>query len=640
VSDLTGEIIDNRYQLKRVVAAGGMATIYYALDLRLDRPVAVKIMHPHLANDEDFVGRFIREAKAAAALAHPNIVAIQDQGWNEGGVPAVFIVMEYIEGFTLRDLINEQGALGVTESLRYFAPVIAAMSAAHNAGILHRDIKPENILISKDGRVKIADFGLAKGPQLGATLTVESSVILGSVSYLSPEQVQRGLSDMRSDIYSLGIVLFEMLTGKKPFDGESPIQIAYMHVNENISKPSTLNPSIPAELDEIVLKAAANNPDKRFKDAGAMQEQVLNLLSKLDPNRRQMSLELDLPIPKGKLPKKKREKFGKLDILKNITTQLDLKRGNVMREATNSTNRSNKGKRKVSNRVKRNRFIALAIVLLIVATSWYKISGPGNKILIPSLAGMTQSQAASTVAKLGLKVDVTEKVFSEDVSIGKIITSDPAGGGRVDVAGTVHLIISKGKERIKVPAITGLTIESATAALNEMNLKIGRVTEQFSATLEAGLLIDSNPVSGSDVRKDSSVDLIISKGIEQVKLANFQGKTSDQAQSELTAAGLIVSSKYEYSDNIPVGTVISQTPSDVTTVEKGEKIVLVISKGPSKIYIPNVYSLSKLAATKILEDLGFKVEYKFIAKKKSVTNVSPKSGTAVSPGSTVTITLG
>jgi len=640
VSDLTGEIIDNRYQLKRVVAAGGMATIYYALDLRLDRPVAVKIMHPHLANDEDFVGRFIREAKAAAALAHPNIVAIQDQGWNEGGVPAVFIVMEYIEGFTLRDLINEQGALGVTESLRYFAPVIAAMSAAHNAGILHRDIKPENILISKDGRVKIADFGLAKGPQLGATLTVESSVILGSVSYLSPEQVQRGLSDMRSDIYSLGIVLFEMLTGKKPFDGESPIQIAYMHVNENISAPSTLNPSIPAELDEIVLKAAANNPDKRFKDAAAMQEQVLNLLSKLDPNRRQMSLELDLPIPKGKTPKKKREKFSKLDILKNITTQLDLKRGNVMRETTNSTNRSNKGKRKVSSRVKRNRFIALAIVLLIVATSWYKISGPGNKILIPSLAGMTQSQAANTVAKLGLKVDVTEKVFSEDVSIGKIITSDPAGGGRVDVAGTVHLIISKGKERIKVPAITGLTIESATVALNEMNLKIGRVTEQFSATLEAGLLVDSNPVSGSDVRKDSTVDLIISKGVEQVKLANFQGKTSDQAQSELTAAGLIVSSKYEYSDNIPVGTVISQTPSDVTTVGKGEKIVLVISKGPSKIFIPNVYSLSKLAATKILEDLGFKVEFKYIAKKKSVTNISPKPGTAVSPGSTVTITLG
>ena len=636
MSDLTGELIDNRYQLQRVVASGGMATIYHALDLRLDRQVAVKIMHPHLANDEDFVGRFIREAKAAAALAHPNIVAIQDQGWNEGGVPAVFIVMEYIEGFTLRDVIAEQGALGVTESLRYFAPVISAMSAAHKNGILHRDLKPENILISKDGRVKVADFGLAKGPQLGATLTVESSVILGSVSYLSPEQVQRGLSDMRSDVYSLGIVLFEMLTGKKPFDGESPIQIAYMHVNENVMAPSTLNSNIPPELDEIVLKATANNPDKRFKDAGAFQEQVLALLAKLDPNRRQMSLELDIPILKAKTSKKKSEKRSKLDIIKNITTQLDLKRGNVMRETSGTTKR----KRKVSNRVKRNRAIAILIVLLIVVTSWYRISGPGNKIVVPSLAGMSQTQAAKTVAELGLKVEVTQEVFSEDVPKGKVITSDPAGGGRVEIAGTVNLIISKGQDRIKVPDLVGLTLESATAVLKSSDLKIGRVSEKFSENFEAGLLIDGNPSSGSPVRKDSSVDLIISKGLEQVELTNFQGKTSDQAQSELTAAGLIASSKYEYSDTIPIGTVISQTPSDVSTVGKGEKITLVISKGPSKIFIPNVYSLSKLAATKILEDLGFKVEFKYIAKKKSVTNISPKSGTAVSPGSTVTITLG
>ena len=619
-----------------MVASGGMATIYHAIDLRLDRQVAVKIMHPHLANDEDFVGRFIREAKAAAALAHPNIVAIQDQGWNEGGVPAVFIVMEYIEGFTLRDVITEQGALGVTESLRYFAPVISAMSAAHKNGILHRDLKPENILISKDGRVKVADFGLAKGPQLGATLTVESSVILGSVSYLSPEQVQRGLSDMRSDVYSLGIVLFEMLTGKKPFDGESPIQIAYMHVNENVVAPSTLNPSIPPELDEIVLKATANNPDKRFKDAGAFQEPILSLLAKLDPNRRQMSLELDIPIPTGKAPKKKGAKRSKLDIIKNITTQLDLKRGNVMRETSGATKR----KRKVSKRVKRNRAIALMIVLLIIATSWYRISGPGNKIAIPSLAGMTQKQAANTVAELGLKVDVIQEVFSEDIPKGKVITSDPAGGGRVAIAGTVHLIISKGKERIEVPNLAGLTIESATVALKEINLKIGRVSEKFSDSVEAGLIIDGNPVSGSPVRKDSTIELIISKGLEQVALANFQGKTSDQAQSELTAAGLIVNSKYEYSDTIPIGTVIQQTPSDVGTIGKGEKITLVISKGPSKIFIPNVYSLSKMGATKILEDLGFVVKYKYIAKKKSVTNMSPKYGTAVAPGSTVTITLG
>jgi serine/threonine protein kinase len=640
VSDLTGELIDNRYQLQRVVASGGMATIYHALDLRLDRQVAVKIMHPHLANDEDFVNRFIREAKAAATLSHPNIVAIQDQGWNEGGVPAVFIVMEYIEGFTLRDVITDQGALGATEALRYFAPVVSAMAAAHKHGILHRDIKPENILISKDGRVKIADFGLAKGAEIGSTLTVESSVILGSVSYLSPEQVQRGVSDVRSDVYSLGIVLFEMLTGKKPFDGESPIQIAYMHVNENIPAPSSITPTVPPELDEIVLKAAANNPDKRYKDAGAMQEQVLGVLTKLDPKRRQMSLELDIPIPRAKIEKKKR---NKLDILKSITTQIDLKRSNPMRENTNSP-KSNTGqtkrKRKVSKRVKRNRAIALTIVLLIVIGSWYKISGPGTKIAIPSLAGMSQTQAAKTVGALGLKVDVKESVFSEDVAKGKVITSDPAGGGRVEIAGTVYLIISKGKERIQVPELAGLTIEDATTALNDAKLKVGRVTEKFSASQEAGLLIDGSPASGSDVRKDSTVDLIVSKGIEQVALTNYQGKTSDEAQNELTSAGLIVSSQYEYSDTIPIGTVISQTPSDVTTVAKGEKVTLIVSKGPSKIFVPNVYSLSKLAATKILEDLGFKVDYRYIGKKKTVTNISPKVGAAVKPGSTITITLG
>mgnify|MGYP002628775763 CR=1 FL=1 len=640
MSDLTGELIDNRYLLKRVVAAGGMATIYFALDLRLDRPVAVKIMHPHLANDEDFVGRFIREAKAAAALAHPNIVAIQDQGWNEGGVPAVFIVMEYIEGFTLRDVITEQGALGVNESLRYFTPVLSAMSAAHKAGILHRDIKPENILISKDGRVKVADFGLAKGAQLGKTLTVESSVILGSVSYLSPEQVERGLSDMRSDVYSLGVVLFEMLTGKKPFDGESPIQIAYMHVNENVAAPSTLNPAIPSELDEIVLKATANNPDKRFKDAGEMHEQALAVLTKLDPKRRQMSLELDIPIPisitKGKSPKGKREKRDKFDIIKNITTQLDLKRGNAMRDTSGSA----KGKRKVSTRVKRNRAIALLVVLLIIATSWYGISVLGNKIVIPSLAGMSQTQATNTVAELGLKIGQIQEVFSEDVPKGKVITSNPPGGGRVEVAGEVLLIVSKGKDRIEVPELIGLTVEEATAALKSKNLKIGRVSEKYNYTLEAGLIIDGNPPSGSPVRKDSSVDLIISKGPEQVELTNFEGKTSDQAQSELTSAGLIVNSNYEYSETVPIGTVISQTPSDVSTVGKGEKIELVISKGPSKIFIPNVYSLSKLEATKILEDLGFKVEFKYIANRKTVTDMVPKSGTAVTPGSTVTITLG
>lgn len=206
MSDLTGELIDGRYQLLRNIAGGGMATIYEALDTRLDRKVAVKVMHPHLAQDEKFVERFIREAKAAAALSHPNIVAVQDQGWNQSGIPAVFIVMEMVEGHTLRDYLFEQGTMPVRDGIKFLLPILSALSAAHKLGIVHRDIKPENILISKEGRIKIADFGLAKGTLIGETMTAEASVILGSVSYLSPEQVQRGVADPRSDVYSTAIM--------------------------------------------------------------------------------------------------------------------------------------------------------------------------------------------------------------------------------------------------------------------------------------------------------------------------------------------------------------------------------------------------------------------------------------------------
>ena len=274
MSDLTGELIDNRYLLQRQIASGGMATIYAGLDTRLDRPVAVKIMHAHLANDEAFVSRFIKEAKATAALSHPNIVSIQDQGWNEGGPPAVFLVMELVEGSTLRDFLNENGSITPEQTFQIINPVLSALSAAHKIGIIHRDIKPENILISKDGRIKVADFGLARNTAMGQTMTVESSVVLGSVSYLSPEQVQRGVADARSDIYAVGIVLFEMLTGSKPYSGETPIQIAYRHVNDRIPNIQTIRSEIPASLAEIVYETTAPNPDHRPSNA----EGLLNKL--------------------------------------------------------------------------------------------------------------------------------------------------------------------------------------------------------------------------------------------------------------------------------------------------------------------------------------------------------------------------
>ena len=326
MSDLSGELIDGRYQLTRQVANGGMASVYEAIDTRLDRKVAVKIMHPHLAQDEAFVNRFIREAKAAAALSHPNIVAVQDQGWNQNGVPAVFIVMELIEGHTLREYLNERGRFEIKDAINYLTPILSALAAAHDLGIVHRDMKPENILISKEGRVKIADFGLARGELIGSTMTAESSVVLGSVSYLSPEQVQRGVADSRSDVYAVGIVAFEMLTGEKPFTGDSPIQIAYMHVNQEIPSLRSKRKEIPEALDTLISKATDRDPDKRPRTAGEFLKSLESIQSEIDPKTNQMKLALDLPMepikekPRGKM-KKAVEKEKEESIEVKETTQ-------------------------------------------------------------------------------------------------------------------------------------------------------------------------------------------------------------------------------------------------------------------------------------------------------------------------------
>lgn len=322
MSDLTGELIDGRYQLIRQMAAGGMATIYEALDTRLDRKVAVKVMHPHLAQDEQFVERFIREAKAAAALSHPNIVSVQDQGWNQHGSPAVFLVMELVEGHTLREYLNEQGALSIEAGIKFLLPVLSALAAAHKMGIVHRDIKPDNILISKEGRIKIADFGLAKGPLLGATMTAESSIVLGSVSYLSPEQVQRGIADARSDVYSAGITAFEIFTGEKPFAGDEPIQIAYMHVNERVPLMSTKRSGIPPELDQLIYRATNSDPDARPRDGGEFHQVLTTIAQALDPNQKQLSLELDIPIAPMRPASKKSSRRERARIEKEKTVAI------------------------------------------------------------------------------------------------------------------------------------------------------------------------------------------------------------------------------------------------------------------------------------------------------------------------------
>ena len=649
MSDLTGELIDGRYQLERLIAAGGMASIYVGIDTRLDRQVAVKIMHPHLANDEEFVNRFIREAKAAAALSHPNIVAIQDQGWNEGGSPAVFIVMEYIDGFTLRELLHEGGPLSSEDLLRYMIPIVSALAEAHKRGIVHRDIKPENILISKDGRIKLADFGLARGEQLGATMTVESSVVLGSVSYLSPEQVQRGISDARSDIYSVGVVLFELLTGRKPYEGESPIQIAYKHVNERIPAPSTITSGIAPALDALVLKATSPNPDQRHRDAAALLSEMRSAAIEIDPRKRQMTLELDIPVQPSRSKQSTRRPKGEVRIgntviervrtLTSITTQTPALEPTVTDAKKSET--TAEIRRRTSKRVVRNRFIALSLTFaLVLGGAWYELIG--SKISIPSIVGLSESDARKSIEPLGIRVAVVSKAFSEDVPAGMVITSNPGGGGHLSKGGTVGVVISKGPERINVPTLAGMTPDAAATALTSAGLKVGSTTQSYSSTITNGMVIDGDPIAGTAVKRNSLVNILVSKGIQTLQLNSYVGQSGDQASNELTSAGFKVKSTFGYSESIPAGSVISQTPAGGAPIPVGSTVAIIVSQGSGTVFIPNLYSLTQLAATTALENLQLKVKVRKIGSKKikHVTNISPTVGTKVKRGTTVTITLG
>ena len=632
MSDLTGELIDGRYQLLRQAANGGMATIYEALDTRLDRKVAVKIMHAHLAQDEAFVSRFIREAKAAAALTHPNIVAVQDQGWNQSGVPAVFLVMELIEGHTLREYLSERGRFEVKDAINYMTPILSALSAAHDLGIVHRDIKPENILISKDGRIKIADFGLARGELIGTTMTAESSVVLGSVSYLSPEQVQRGIADSRSDVYAAGIVAYEMLTGEKPFSGDSPIQIAYKHVNEAIPRLRSKRKDIPQGLDELIASATAKNPDDRPRAAGEFLARLQTIQIELDPKKNQMDLGLDLPVEPIR---EKARKKSKVEPIKEKT--LDVK------ETTREIKRKEEKKRRASKRVRRNRKVALILAVALGVGGWWTLVGPGSRVVVPSTVGGSYEEAVGSFTPLGLTAVILEKRFDEEIAKGKIIESVPPGGGKVDAGGSVELIISKGPERYTIPTITGLTPEAAQVAITKFPLIVGTITEVYNSEIPKGFVISTSPTSGSSVKRDTPVNLIVSKGIEQVALASYVGKSGEQALNELTEAGFDVESGYAFSETTPELAVVSQNPAGGATANKGSKVSILISKGPRYTFIPKtIITMEANAGKAVLESLGLKVKVISIgnAKKKVIKKVSPAVNTKVLRGSLVTITVG
>jgi serine/threonine-protein kinase len=618
-----------------------MAAIYEAIDTRLDRKVAVKIMHSHLAQDDAYVSRFIREAKAAAALSHPNIVAVQDQGWNQNGVPAVFLVMELIEGHTLREYLNERGRFEIKDAINYLTPILSALSAAHALGIVHRDIKPENIMISNEGRVKVADFGLARGELIGSTMTAESSVILGSVSYLSPEQVQRGIADSRSDVYAAGIVAYEMLIGDKPFTADSPIQIAYMHVNEEVPRLRSKRKEIPQELDELIARATAKNPDDRPRTASEFLDELAQIQVNLDPKKNQMSLGLDLPVEPIREKSQKKE-TTKLEIFATNEHQEkdEEKSKDIKKETTRQLRRKEEKKKRASRRVRRNRKIALVLAIAVGVAGWWSLVGPGSQVVVPSTVGATYEEAVSVLQPLGLTAAIIENRFDEEIAKGSVIESNPAGGGRVQANGTVNFIISKGPERYTIPKTTGLTVSAAQNAISRFPLEILPINETFSDEIPKGFVIQTRPESGTSVKRDAQVEIIVSKGIEQVALASYLGKSGEQALNELTEAGFDVEPTYAYSESVLELAVISQNPAGGSALDKGAKVSIVISKGPRYTFIPEtIIAMESVAAQNLLKSLGLKPKVISTGRNrvKYVISVSPVKKTKVERGSVVTI---
>jgi serine/threonine-protein kinase len=597
-----------------------MATVYLAVDRRLDRTIAIKVMHPQLAEDEEFVSRFIREAKSAARLSHPNVVAVYDQGADDG---TVFLAMEHVAGRTLRDLMREKGRLSPRQTLEIMEPVLAALGAAHHAGIVHRDVKPENVLLADDGRIKVADFGLARAVTGATSHTSATGVLMGTVAYLSPEQVERGVADPRSDVYAAGILLFEMLTGTKPYDGETAIQVAYRHVHDDVPAPSSMVPGLPAGLDALVARATSRDPDGRPDDARRFLAEVAQVRRGLTDAELDTAGRATLPAAALSAP--------------DHTMVVPV----PGRPATASASaRGGDTGPLLSLRRHRNRrgLIALLLVLMLAAglssAAWYMAAGPGAYTSAPSLLTLSQADAKAKARSLGFTMQVVGSEFDERMPIDHVLSTDPGPNDSIRKKGTIRVVLSKGPERYAIPDLKDKTEAAAKAQLAATHLSVGEIKRPYSDTVKKGLVISTYPLAGEKLKRDEAVSLVVSRGVQQVAVPDVVGKKLDEAQRILAKASLGSKVDEKYDDKVPAGVVISQAP-DKGKAAKNSAIALVVSKGPPLVDVPSVVGRSIDEATAILEKAGFRVSA-YGPSGGRVFSQRPSSGQAPK-GSTITL---
>jgi serine/threonine protein kinase/beta-lactam-binding protein with PASTA domain len=673
---IVGRVLEGRYRVLERLARGGMSTVYRALDERLDREVAVKVMSAALSTDPAFADRFAREARVAARLSHLNAVAVYDQGTDDGHV---FLVMELVRGRTLRDLLRERGALSPAQAVSIMEPMLGALAAAHRAGLVHRDIKPENILLADDGAVKVADFGLARAVESDASST-RTGLMMGTVAYCPPEQISRGSADARADVYSAGVVLFELLTGSAPYVGDSAMAVAYQHVNCDIEPPSSRRPGIPAQLDDVVLRATSREPSGRPLDAGAFLAELHDVRVDLglpvtpvpprprpddgDPNRTQVIAGVPDGHPPAPGPQRlpgpvAANPLATAAAASAATTSattaptrygIDPTRHTAVTERPAAPDRPETPKRSpAAERRRRGRrrtlIVAVVIVLLGLLTGygawWFTV---GRYHQVPDLSGQPRSVATDALVSGGFVVaSGVDEQFSEQVPTGSVISTNPAAHTHLLRGKAVQLVISRGPERFTVPRVEGVSFGQAQQALAAMPVQVVRSdAADASGTFAAGTVMKTSPAAGAKVKRAAVLTVVVSSGPPVIAVPDVGGKTRPVAEAALRKAGFTVQFTDDFSDTVPDGSVLRQSPAARQRAVKFSQVSVVLSKGPELVTIPDISNGTDAdQAKQTLQGVGLtvKIDKRFGGFLNKVVGMDPKSGTQVRRGSQVILTV-
>jgi serine/threonine-protein kinase len=592
-------VLGKRYRIVEEIGRGGMAVVYKAHDETLGRTVAVKVLDRKYAQEEGFVARFRQEAQAAANLSHPNIVNIYDWGKDEDDY---YIVMEYVRGTDLKVLVQQKGALNPNTAAGYGVQVCSALAVAHGYGIVHRDIKPQNLVLTRDEVVKVMDFGIARAGD--STLTQTGSV-LGTAQYISPEQAQGRPVGPESDIYSLGVVLYELTTGRVPFQGDSPVTTALMQVNETPVEPSRWNERISPALEAVILRAMMKNPADRYASADEMRA---------DLQRAQAGETVTSVLP--------------------AAAAVGYDQTSVMPAVEDEPQKRSRA------------WVWILVVLAILAAgllgAWAFGLFDEAQVTVPSVVGLTEEEATVELEDAGLTVGEVTGEASDSVPEGSVISQDPQAGASVESSASVDLVVSAGRETTSVPELVGLTEEEALAAIRSSGLTLETIQREYSADVEEGLVMSQQPEAGTTVELGSSVTIVVSRGTELVEVPDVVGQSSSEASAEIQGVGLAVQTSEEFSETVARGIVIRQSPQGGVSIEAGSSVSLSISKGPDVVTVPDVVGETEADATQMVTDAGLVavVEYVDSADDGIVIEQWPIAGADARRGDTVTLTVG